>query len=146
MATINDIVLLHLEDSPVSFARVESILPDHKKDWFQIKLLMLQIPLQVVTWILKDDYINGEDFFMNGKKMRLEVVECPMDDLGTGIVEKMPKKKTPALKTFSPKQSIKTSSGESDNNSQGEKGQLISFSDLKKKNNGPKPDTPPEIG
>lgn len=146
MATINDIVLLHLEDSPVSFARVESILPDHKKDWFQIKLLMLQIPLQVVTWILKDDYINGEDFFMNGKKMRLEVVECPPDDLGTGIVEQMPKKKESALKTFSPKQSIETSSGESDNNSQGETGQLISFSDLKKKDNGPKPDMPPEIG
>ncbi len=70
MATIKDIVLIHLEDSPVSFARVESILPDPKQDWYQIKLLMLQIPLQVVTWILKDAYINGEEFHMNGKKMK----------------------------------------------------------------------------
>lgn len=81
MATTNDVVLIYLEDSPVSFARVESILPDPKKDWYQIKLLMLQIPLQVVTWILKDDYINGEDFHMNGKKMKLQTVECPVEEL-----------------------------------------------------------------
>lgn len=81
MATINDIVLIHLEDSPVSFARIESILPDGKRDWFQIKLLMLQIPLQTVTWILKDDYINGEQFHMNGKKMRLTKVESPVEAL-----------------------------------------------------------------
>ena len=77
MARENDVVLVYLEDNPVSFARVESIEPDSKKDWYQIKLLMLQIPVQVVTWILKDLYINGEEFFMGGKRMRLEVVECP---------------------------------------------------------------------
>lgn len=81
MATIKDIVLIHLEDSPVSFARVESIVPDPKQDWYQIKLLMLQIPLQVVTWILKDAYINGDEFHMNGKKMKLQTVECPAEDL-----------------------------------------------------------------
>ncbi len=77
MTAVNDIVLIYLEDKPVSFARVESIFPDHKKDWFQIKLLMLQLPLQVVTWILKDDYINGTQFHMNGQRMRLEKVVCP---------------------------------------------------------------------
>ena len=77
MATINDVILIYLEDAPVSFARVESILPDPKKDWFQIKLLMLQIPLQTVTWILKDAYINGEEFQMNGKRMRLETIHAP---------------------------------------------------------------------
>ncbi len=77
MAQENDIVLIYLEEKPISFARVEAIRPDVKKDWFQIKLLMLQIPLQAVTWILKDLYINGEEFFMGGKKMKLEVVTCP---------------------------------------------------------------------
>jgi hypothetical protein len=77
MATENDIVLLYLEDSPVSFARVEEIRPDVKKGWYNITLLMLQVPLQEVTWILKDDYINGEAFFMGGKQMRLERVERP---------------------------------------------------------------------
>ena len=80
MARENDVVLIYLEDSPVSFARVESIEPDSKKDWYQIKLLMLQIPVQVVTWILKDLYINGEEFFMGGKQMRLEVVECSEEE------------------------------------------------------------------
>ncbi len=78
MAEIKDIVLIYMEEAPVSFARIEDIVPDHKKDWYQIQLLMLQVPLQVVTWILKADYINGEVFSMNGKSMRLEKVVAPV--------------------------------------------------------------------
>ncbi|BBO84283.1 hypothetical protein DSCO28_48490 [Desulfosarcina ovata subsp. sediminis] len=77
MATENDVVLIHFEDQPLSFARIESILPDNKPDWYHVKLLMLQIPLQVVTWILRDRYIMGDEFTMNGKRMRLELVVCP---------------------------------------------------------------------
>jgi hypothetical protein len=78
MAEIKDIVLIYMENDPISFARVEDIVPDHKKDWYQIRLLMLQIPLQVVTWILRAEYINGEAFAMNGKSMRLEKVVAPI--------------------------------------------------------------------
>ena len=53
MAMENDIVLIYMEDQPLVFARVESILPDSKPDWYHISLLLLQIPLQVTTWILK---------------------------------------------------------------------------------------------
>ena len=77
MAVENDIVLIYMEEQPLVFARVESILADHKPDWYHITLLLLQVPLQVVTWILKDVYINGDTFTMNGKKMRLEKVEAP---------------------------------------------------------------------
>ncbi len=77
MATENDIVLIYFEDRPLTFARIENILPDSKPDWYHVELLMLQIPLQLVTWILRDVYINGESFTMNGKKMRLELVEKP---------------------------------------------------------------------
>ena len=77
MATENDIVLVYFEDRPLTFARIESILPDSKPGWYHVELLMLQIPLQLVSWILKDIYINGETFTMNGKKMRLELVEKP---------------------------------------------------------------------
>jgi len=125
MATIKDIVLIHLEDAPVSFARIESILPDHKKDWYQIKLLMLQIPLQVVTWILKDAYINGEDFFMNGKKMRLDVVECPPEELDIEGSGSEPKEDAPAPPN--------KKAGE-------EKGKIISFADLKNSKSDPEPD------
>ncbi len=90
MAGINDIVLIYMEDSPLTFARVEDIEPDHKPGWYHITLLMLQLPLQVVTWILRDVYIEGETFTMGGKPMRLEKVvrpemdapsdEAPVDD------------------------------------------------------------------
>ena len=86
MAVENDLVLIYFEDKPLAFARIESISPDSKKDWYHVKLLLLQVPLQVVTWILKDVYITGTEFTMNGKRMRLEKVESP--------VEKKPSEKT----------------------------------------------------
>lgn len=79
MSKENDLVLIYFEGKPLAFARIESILPDSKKDWYHVKLLLLQIPLQVVTWILRDAYINGAEFTMNGKKMRLEKVESPVE-------------------------------------------------------------------
>ncbi len=79
MTTENDLVLIYFEGAPLVFARVEHIAPDAKPDWYHITLLMLQVPLQTVTWILKDIYINGETFTMNGKEMRLEKVEAPAE-------------------------------------------------------------------
>lgn len=77
MAQENDIVLIYFEGDPLSFARIEEITPDIKRDWYHVKLLVLQIPLQVTTWILRDAYIDGEEFTMNGKRMRMEKVVCP---------------------------------------------------------------------
>ncbi len=118
MAAVNDIVLIYLEDAPISFARVESILPDAKKDWYHIKLLMLQIPLQAVTWILKGDYINGSEFHMNGQKMKLEKIKSSGEDLPLKKPESPNDKK--ASKDMGPKKKTP--------------GKIISFSDLKKKN------------
>ncbi len=124
MAKVNDIVLIHLEESPVSFARIESILPDAKKDWYHIKLLMLQIPLQVVTWILKDEYINGEEFFMNGKQMKLKKVECPIEELSPSDPVPIPRQKKPEKNQ---------EKKDSDTGTQNGKGEIISFADLKNK-------------
>ncbi|MDY6905340.1 MAG: hypothetical protein SWH61_11705 [Thermodesulfobacteriota bacterium] len=77
MTQENDIVLIYFEDKPMIFARVEHITADHKKDWFQVTLLMLAIPLQTITWILREEYINGAEFTMDGKKVRMEKVESP---------------------------------------------------------------------
>ena len=77
MAKENDVVLIYFEDRPISFARIEEISPDVKKDWYHVKILMLQLPLQVATWILRDIYINGQEFTMGGKRVRLEPVVCP---------------------------------------------------------------------
>jgi hypothetical protein len=77
MATENDLVLVYLEEQPLAFARIEAIEPDAKPEWFQVKLLLLQVPLQTVTWILRPAYIDGAPFTMGGKQMRLEPVVAP---------------------------------------------------------------------
>ena len=87
MSIENDLILIYFEDNPLSFARIESILPDSKPDWFHVKLLLLQIPPQVVTWILRDVYINGTEFTMNGKRMRLEKVVVPDEPKTAGSTD-----------------------------------------------------------
>jgi hypothetical protein len=84
MTGVNDIVLIHMEDQPLTFARIESIEPDVKPGWQHVKLLLLQIPLQVVTWILRDAYIDGAEYTMGGNRMRLERVECPPEPAAAG--------------------------------------------------------------
>jgi hypothetical protein len=77
MTQENDVVMIYFEDQPLTFARIEEISPDIKKDWYHIKLLILQVPLQTVSWILKNEYINGTPFTMSGKKMKIELVVSP---------------------------------------------------------------------
>lgn len=106
MATIHDIVLIYFEDKPLVFARIENISPDVKPDWFQVSLLLLQLPLQSATWILRDVYINGEEFTMNGKKMRLEKVVAPVAPAesagpGAGVKEVPETKKSGTAKVIS---------------------------------------------
>lgn len=79
MTKENDVVIIYFENQPISFARIEDISPDIKRDWYHVKLLLLQFPLQVVNWILRDIYINGQEFTMEGKKIRLEKVVCPKE-------------------------------------------------------------------
>jgi hypothetical protein len=112
MATEKDIVLIHVEDQPAGFARIESILPDAKKDWYHVTLLLLQVPVQTVTWILKNDYINGVEYTMGGNRMRLDLVESP--------VEPIPVNEDAGQETQQP------SGGESGD------AQVISFADRKK--------------
>ena len=70
-----DVILIYHENSPTVFARVEFIEPDVKKGWYQITLRLLTIPTQVVTWILRGEYLNGAPFTMGGRAMRLEEVK-----------------------------------------------------------------------
>lgn len=82
MASEGDIVLIYFEDKPLVFARIEEILPDSKRSWYHVKLLMLQVPVHAITWILRDSYIDGAEFTMNGKKIKMELVICPKDPGG----------------------------------------------------------------
>jgi hypothetical protein len=87
MAAEKDVVLIYFEDQPLTFARIEDISPDIKKDWYHVKLLILQVPLQVTAWILRDIYIDGAEFTMDGKKVRLEKVVCPEPSAATAETE-----------------------------------------------------------
>ncbi|MFH1077173.1 MAG: hypothetical protein V1753_10170 [Pseudomonadota bacterium] len=76
MATVSgDIVLVFQEERPSFFARVEDIQPDQRRGWYQVKLLVLQVPLSEVTWILRKEYIQGVSFTMGGERVRLQRVE-----------------------------------------------------------------------
>jgi len=105
MATINDVVLIYYEKNPVAFARIEEITADHKPDWYHVTLLMLNLPLQTVTWILRDIYIDGEEFTMGGQKMRLEKVVAPMPQTANNVGEE----NTVVEKKKAPKKFIKSS-------------------------------------
>jgi len=113
MTAENDLVLIYLEEQPLIFARIEHITADVKPNWYHITLLMLQVPLQTVTWILRDAYIDGAEFTMNGKRMRLEKLPPPAP------LEKAPNKS--AKEPGAGKTSRKT----------GEK--VVSLNDFKKK-------------
>jgi hypothetical protein len=77
MPTTGDVVLIYCEEQPAFFARIEDISSDRKRDWYQVRLLVLQVPLTEVLWILRDEYINGEAFTMNGRRIRIERVTRP---------------------------------------------------------------------
>jgi len=93
MTTIGDVVLIYFKDEPTFFARIESIEPDIKKDWFIVQLLILAIPLRGVIWILREEYINGVPFTMEGNPVRIEAVNpLPAESDSEDKGEKAPKK------------------------------------------------------
>ena len=71
-----EIVLVYYEDRPTVYARLEHVTPDTKRGWYHASLLLLTIPPQPVTWILREAYIDGGQFTMGGKSMRLESVRA----------------------------------------------------------------------
>lgn len=76
---LQDLVLIHVEQKPAFFARVENINPDYKRGWWQVKLFVLTLPLRVVTWIIDDDQIRGAEFTMSGTPIRIEKVVPPTE-------------------------------------------------------------------
>lgn len=79
MAVEHDLVLVHVDNKPGFYARVEEIVPDVKPGWWQVKLLVLTFPLQVFTWILDDNQIEGEPFTMGGTPLCLEKLISPVE-------------------------------------------------------------------
>lgn len=74
-----DLILIYIENKPAFFARIEKITPDHKRGWWRLQLLVLQVPLLVTTWILDEEQIRGADFTMGGTPVRIEKVIPPIE-------------------------------------------------------------------
>ena len=89
MTNQNDVVLIYFDDIPSTFARIEEIQSDHRPGWHHVKFLFLQIPLQVFTWILRESYIDGDEFTMSGKRVRIEKIICPTEIPAVPIPEPM---------------------------------------------------------
>ncbi len=81
MVANGDIVLIYYEDEPAFFVRIEDITPDHKPNWFHARLLVLQIPIIEIIWILREEYINGASFSMEGHTIRMELVTGPQESM-----------------------------------------------------------------
>ncbi len=75
----NDIVLVHIDNKPAFFARVERIDSDYKRNWWHVKFFVLALPMQVITWIIDDEQIRGADFTMGGVPVRVEKVVPPVE-------------------------------------------------------------------
>lgn len=96
MATVNDLVLVHIDNKPSFFARIEAIEPDAKPGWWQVTFLVLGLPLQVNTWILDTSQVEGAPFTMGGTPVRLEKITAPARPAPAGLeVESGPDKEPP---------------------------------------------------
>jgi hypothetical protein len=82
--TIHDLVIIHIEEKPAFFARIENIVPDVKPKWWKVSLLVLTDPLQIFTWILDESQINGAPFTMGGTPIMIEKVVAPLEQEDSG--------------------------------------------------------------
>ncbi|MGO9021120.1 MAG: hypothetical protein ACLQVJ_22490 [Syntrophobacteraceae bacterium] len=124
MTKTGDVVLVYMDNNPAFFARVDDISTDVKPGWFNVKLLVLQVPLMAVTWILREAYFNGQEFTMGGRPMRIEKVTTPAEEDAESKSEDTRKNQAkPELVVQQKQKEAKT----------GKQGKVISISDHKKK-------------
>ncbi len=124
MTKVGDVVLVYMDNNPTFFARVDEISADVKPGWFHVKLLALQVPLLVVTWILREAYYNGQQFTMGGRTMRIEIVIAPAEEHSQTEPEDTRKNPVkPELVVHKKQKEEKT----------GKQGKVISISDHRKK-------------
>jgi len=122
-----DLVLVYMGNSPAFFARIEAIVADVKPEWYQVKLLVLQVPLLVITWILRRPYIDGEIFTMGGKTMHLERVVSPEE-------EKAPEEELTALQPSERQGKAEEGSDRERPEPGARRGKVVSLLDRRKKN------------
>jgi hypothetical protein len=78
MTDIGDVILVYIEDKPAFFGRIEDVIPDDKPGWVRLKFLILQVPPTLGEWILRPEYVQGNEFSMGGRKIKIEKVVAPL--------------------------------------------------------------------
>jgi hypothetical protein len=79
MTDIGDVILVYIEEKPAFFGRVEDVIPDSKPGWVRLKFLILQVPPTIGEWILRPEYVQGNEFSLGGRKIRIEKVVAPVE-------------------------------------------------------------------
>ena len=77
MRVIGDVVAIYIDNKPSVYARIEGIEHDIKPRWYQVRLLFLGFPPQEMTWILKEEYLEGSLFTMKDIPMQIIPIEKP---------------------------------------------------------------------
>lgn len=75
MRSEGEVLLVYYLEKPAVYARIETIEPDIKRGWFHVTLMLLTVPARTVTWILREAYIDGEPFTIDGVTIKLEEVK-----------------------------------------------------------------------
>ncbi len=92
-----DLVLIAAQDPEMlMYALVADIAPDttRREAWWHVTLHLLSVPLQTVTWTLREPQFTGrESFTMGGKGRFIQAVQLP-DKLPWG--KETTQKKQPA--------------------------------------------------
>lgn len=79
MTDIGDVILVYIEDQPAFFGRIEDVIPDIKPGWVRLKFLILQIPPTPGEWIVRPEYVQGNEFSMGGRTVKIEKVVAPVE-------------------------------------------------------------------
>lgn len=74
MVVEGEVVLIHLNCSPAYFARVDRIEPDVKDGWWKLELLLLTLPVERLTWVIREEHMSGAQFMINEALIRIEQV------------------------------------------------------------------------
>lgn len=74
MVVEGEVVLIHLNGDPAYFARVDRIEPDLKDGWWKLEFLLLALPTERITWVIREEHMAGAPFMIGETPIRIEQV------------------------------------------------------------------------
>jgi hypothetical protein len=75
MNSIGDVVIIHIDNKPSVYARIEVIEADIKPKWYKVTFLFLSFPPQEISWILRREYLEGSPFTMKDIPIQIMSLE-----------------------------------------------------------------------